>query len=102
MCAAGGVKSITRQKDEGNGQKPQNLKCIERVFAEHFKHVGEQTDAGTKQNQSGHIERIGVLFAIIRQVKVDQAQTREANRYVYEEDQSPVKVPDDQSAGDRP
>ncbi len=41
-----------------------------------------------------------MLFAIIRQVQIDQIQTDQADGDVDEEDHPPVKVADDQAAGD--
>ena len=39
-------------------------------------------------------------FAVIRQMQIDQAQAGEADRQVHEEDHPPVKISDDQAAGD--
>ena len=69
------------------------------MFAKHLQHVGKQCDAGSEKNQAGHIQRISML-AVIRQVQVNQDQTGEANRNIHEENQPPVQVSDDESAGD--
>src|SRR5882757_2394608 len=42
---------------------------------------------------------MGVFFAIIRQMEIDHQQTEDADRYIHEEDQPPLKVPDDKATG---
>ncbi len=42
-----------------------------------------------------------VFFAVVRQMQIDHEQTRQADGNIHEEDDSPVKVCDDQAAGDR-
>ena len=44
---------------------------------------------------------LGSLFAIIGQMQIDHQQTDEADRNIHEKDESPMKVSDDQTAGDR-
>ena len=41
-----------------------------------------------------------LLFAIIGQMQINEDQTRQANRNIEEEDKAPMKIPDDQAAGD--
>jgi hypothetical protein len=41
------------------------------------------------------------VFAVVRQMAVDHVQANQANRNIYKEDQSPVKVSDDQAARNR-
>jgi hypothetical protein len=94
------VKSIARQQEDGDRQKPQDFAGVQRVFAKHFQHIRKQGDAGSEKNQPGHIQRIGAL-AVVRQVPVDHIQTGEANRNIHEENKPPVKVSDNQAAGDR-
>jgi hypothetical protein len=95
------VKSIARQQEDGNRQKAQNFARGQRVFAKHLQHIGKQRHAGSKKHQPNHIERIGMFFAVVRQMQVDHAQTREANRNIKEEYEAPMKVADDEATGDR-
>ena len=48
----------------------------------------------------GDIQRMGMLLAVIRQMQIDHVQADQADRDVHEEDDAPVKVADDQAAGD--
>ena len=68
----------------------------QRVFAEHFQHIGQQRDAGAKQDEADNIERIG-FFAIVRQMQIDQEQADQADRKVHEKDDPPVEISDDQA-----
>jgi len=45
-------------------------------------------------------ERVGALFAVVRQMQIDQNQTGQADRNVEEKDEPPVKVSDDQATSD--
>ena len=71
------------------------------MFAEDFQHVRQQPDAGAEENESDHVKRMGVLFAVVGQMQIDEDQTCKANWNVEEEDEPPVKVPNDETSGDR-
>ena len=43
-----------------------------------------------------------VRLAVVRQMQIDHQQTDQADRNIHEKDESPVKVSDDQAAGNRP
>ncbi len=70
------------------------------MFAEDLQHIGQQRDAGAKENEADEIERIR-FFAVIGQMQIDQDQAGEADGKIHEEDDPPVKVSDDEAAGDR-
>ena len=82
-------------------RSPRISRRAQGVLAKDFQHIGKQRDAGAEKNQANDIKRIGVLFAIVGQMAVDQVQADQADRDVHEEDQSPVKIRDDQAARDR-
>ena len=42
-----------------------------------------------------------LLFAVVRQMQIDEDQARESNRNIQEENDAPVKIADDQASGDR-
>src|ERR1035441_3188360 len=69
------------------------------MFTEYLQYIRQQRDAGAKEDEAYGIERIG-LFAVVRQMQIDHAQTDEADRKVHEKDDSPMKISDDQAAGD--
>ncbi len=71
MRGPGGVKSVACQEEDGNGESPQNFPGAQRMFAEHFQHVGKQGNAGAEEKQPGHIQRIGVL-AVVGEMAVDE------------------------------
>ena len=93
------MQSIARQQQDGNRQQPQNFAHAQRMFAEYLQHIRQQRDAGAKEDEADNIEGIG-LFAVVRQMQIDHEQTDEADRKVHEKDDSPVKISDDQAAGD--
>src|SRR5271156_473469 len=101
MRGSGGVKSIARQQNDGNAQQAQNFWGVQRMLAKHFQHIGKQRDARPEENQPGYVERIGV-FAVVRQMAVNQVQANEAKRNIHEENKSPLKISDDQAASDWP
>src|ERR1700686_4785931 len=68
------------------------------MLAEYLQHVRQQRNAGAKQDQADRIERIG-LFAIVRQMQIDQTQPDEPDWEVDEKDDSPMKISDDQAPG---
>ncbi len=41
------------------------------------------------------------MFAVVRQMPVDHVQANQPDRNIHEENESPVKVSDDQAAGQR-
>src|SRR6202000_283287 len=47
------------------------------------------------------IQRMGVLFAIVRQMEVNHHQTEQPDRDIQEKDHPPVKVAHDKSPGHR-
>ncbi len=71
------------------------------MLAKYLQHIRKQRNAGPEKDQPGHIKSVR-LFAIVRQVQVDQNQTGQSNRNIQEEDNSPVKISDDQPARDWP
>ena len=56
--------------------RPSDFARAQRVLAEHFQHIGKQRDAGAEQDQADDVERIGVLFAIVGQMPIDQIASR--------------------------
>src|SRR5439155_22187316 len=68
----------------------------------HFQHIRQQRDTAAEQDESDDIERMGVLLSIVREMPMDQIQTEQANRQVDEKDDSPMKVPNNETAGDGP
>src|ERR1700733_6460847 len=70
------------------------------MFAEDFQDVGQQGDSRTEEDEANDIERVSVLFAIVRQMEIDHQQTEDPDRYIHEEDQPPVKVSNDEPTGD--
>ena len=61
-AVSGRVKSVAcQQRARETRQKPQNFASVQRMLAKHLQHVRQQRDAGSEQNQPGHIERIRVL-----------------------------------------
>ena len=95
------MESVGCEKRDGNREKPENFGRAQKMLAKDFEDIREQRDAGAEKNQANDIKRIGVLFAIVWQMAVDEIQADQADRDVYEEDQSPVKIRDDQAASDR-
>ena len=72
------------------------------MFAEDLQNIGKQRDARAEEDEANMIEGMGVLFAKVRKMKIDENQPNHANRDIEEEDDTPVKVANDQSSGDRP
>ena len=70
------------------------------MFTEYLQHVRQQRDAGAEEDEPDHIERMGLLFAVVRQMEIDHQQTEDADRNIHEKDDSPVKIADDKAAGD--
>src|ERR1700691_539749 len=101
MRASHGMKSIGRQQTDGKSQESEDFQRVQRVLAKHFQHIRKQRDARSEKNQPGYIERIGV-FAVVRQMAVNQVQAKKPNRNIHEENEPPVKVSDDQAAENRP
>src|SRR5439155_4214422 len=95
-------QSVTGKRSRGNHQQPQHGPSAQRVLTEYFQHVGQQRDAAAEQDESDGIERVGVFFSIVREMSINQIQPEQANRQVDEKDDSPMKVPNDQTAGDGP
>ena len=71
----------------------------QRMFPEHFQYVREQRDAGAKEDEADKIQRIG-LFAIVRQMQIDHHQTNQPDWEIHKKDQPPMKISDNQAAGD--
>ena len=95
------VQGISREQRQGHSQQPSDFARAQGMFSEYLQHIGEQRDARAEEDEADKIERMGVLFAKVRQMKKDDNQPDHANRDIQEEDDTPVKVADDQSAGDR-
>ena len=70
------AKSIAGQQQGGNRQHAQHFAPAQRVLAEHLQYIRQQSDAGTEQQQSGDIQRMRMLLAIVRQVEIDHEQAR--------------------------
>ena len=49
---------------------------------------------------SSSIQRMGGCFPVIREMPIDQMQTEQADREIYEKNNSPMKVTHDKTAGD--
>ena len=72
------------------------------MLAEYLQDVGEQSDAGAEQNQPDHVEGMSAALTVVGQMEIHQNQAGEADGKVDEEDDSPVEVGDDKTAGDGP
>ena len=79
------MESVGSEKRDGDREKPENFGRAQRMLAKDFQHIGEQRDPGAEKNQADDIKRIGVLFAIVGQMAVDEIQANEADRNVHEE-----------------
>ena len=42
------------------------------------------------------------IFAVVRQMQIDEDQARQADRDIEKEDDAPVKIANDEASGDRP
>ena len=72
------------------------------MFTEYLKYIGEQRDARAEQNQTNRIERVDMSSSRkIGQVQIDHQQPRQANRNIYEKNETPVEVSDDKATGNR-
>src|SRR5271163_2002163 len=70
------------------------------MFPEYLEHIGEQCYARTEEDEASNIERMSAL-AVIGEMQIDEQQAGEADRDIHEEDEAPMQVSDDQSAGNR-
>jgi hypothetical protein len=70
------------------------------MIAEYLQDIGQQGDAGAEQDESDNIERMRVVFTVIRQMQIHENQTDEPDGNIEEEDDAPMKIADDQAAGD--
>jgi hypothetical protein len=71
------------------------------VLAEDLQHIGQQGDTGAEEDQPDGIERM-CLFPVVGQMQIHQNQADQTDGNVEEEDHPPVKIGDDQTAGDGP
>src|SRR5262249_7773134 len=71
------------------------------VLAEDFQNIGKQSDSRSEQDQPNDIEWEFLFLTVVRQMQKDQNQAGNADRYVDEENVTPMQVPDNQPAGER-
>ena len=93
--------SVSDETNCGHGQQRQQRAAAQRMFAKHFQHICQQPDAQAEQNQSAEIERRRIFLPVIGQMAIDKIKTKQADRQVDEKNQPPMKITDDESAGDR-
>ena len=94
------MQQVACEQRERNDQQSEDLAHAQGMFPEYFQHVGQQGDPGTEEDEPNDIERVGVLFAIVRQMEIDHQQTEDADRDIHEKDEPPVKVSDDEATRD--
>ena len=70
------------------------------MLAEYLQHIRQQSDPRTEQDESDNIERRGPLFAVVRQMQINEDQTRDSNWNIKEENDAPLKIADDETSGD--
>src|ERR1017187_1653517 len=70
------------------------------MFAEDLQYIRQQSDAGAEENESDDIKRVGLLFAVVGQMQMDEDQACEADGDIEEEDEAPVQIADDEASGD--
>ena len=84
-CNPRRVQSIAEDERERNRQQPDNFSKRQRVLAEYLQHIRQQRHAGTEQNEPDNVERLGIFFAIIRQMQIDQNEAGDADWKIHKE-----------------
>ena len=72
------------------------------MLAEYLQHIRQQRHAGAEENEPDNVERLRILFAIVRQMQINQKQAGNSDWKIHKKYKSPLQVSDDKTAGDRP
>jgi hypothetical protein len=64
-----GIACDQRQQQR---EQAEDFAEVQRMVAEYLQHVGQQSNAGTEEDEPDNVERVGALFAIVGQVQMDQ------------------------------
>ena len=97
-----GMKSIAGQQHDGNAPAAPGFRRALSVCSPNTSSTYDSSAMPEpKRIEPDDIQRIGLL-AIVRQMQIDHPQTDEADRNVDEKNDAPVKIADDQAAGDGP
>ena len=96
------MQPIADEQRQRQRQQAEHLAKRQGVIAEDLQHIGQQGDARAEQDKPDDIERLGVFFAIIGKMQINQDQAGDPDRQIGEKDESPVEISDDQAADDGP
>src|ERR1700677_655797 len=94
------MKSVSRNLRSGYENEPGHLQRTQGMLAEYLQYIRQQCDPGTEENKSDNIERMGVLFTVVGQMQINEDQTHQSDWNIEKEDEAPMKIADDEAAGD--
>ncbi len=94
------VQPIANEQGKRKNKHAGDLAAAERMFAEHFEHIGQERNTGAEEDEADDVERMSLFFAVVGQMQIDHDQADEANGNIEKENDAPMEVTDDEAAGD--